>query len=85
MIQCTLENKVGGMIQKKEDLPSVLRTLDKLKKIGEEGVRKELEEKGFSKEILKNAKILSSNRIKEIVGILNQNKLATSARIYYSW
>ena len=22
MIQCTLENKVGGMIQKKEDLPS---------------------------------------------------------------
>ena len=66
---------------KEEDLPSVLRTLDKLKKIGEEGVRKELEEKGFSKEILKNAKILSSNRIKEIVGILNQNKLASNVII----
>ena len=50
---------------KEEDLISVVRTLDKIDKIFEEGVISELESKGYSKEaaetILKSAKSLKEN------------------------
>ena len=46
-------------------LPTVLRSLDKIKKIGEDGVIKELQEKDFSLEvanaILQNAKAMQEN------------------------
>ena len=51
-----------GIVQDK-DLSSVLRTIDKIKKIGKEGVVKELEEKGFNNanDILKNIETLQKN------------------------
>lgn len=48
-----------------DELPTLLRILDKVKKISEEGVIKELAEKGFSSEkaraILENAKVMKEN------------------------
>lgn len=62
-----LFNKIieNGIIKEEEQLPAVLRSLDKIQKIGEEGVIKELRDKGFSPDaavaILKNAKTMREN------------------------
>ena len=56
--------KEAGYVSGNE-LPAVLRILDKVKKIGEEGVIKQLKTQGFSSEkaqsILENAKIMKEN------------------------
>jgi len=56
--------KEAGYVSDNE-LPAVLRILDKVKKIGEEGVIKQLKTQGFSSEkakaLLENAKIMKEN------------------------
>ncbi len=65
-------NKIlrGALIQqgfKEEDLASLILSIDKLKKIGIDGVISETNEKGFDKTKVENAiKILSSKSLEEI-------------------
>ncbi|MCA9495875.1 MAG: histidine--tRNA ligase [Nanoarchaeota archaeon] len=65
-------NKIlrGALLQnnfKEKDLSSIILSIDKLKKIGESGVLKEIEDKGFQSKLIKSTiEILSSKTITEI-------------------
>lgn len=68
-------NKQGFI--KNGELVTVLRSLDKIKKIGEEGVLDELQKKGFpanvAQAIIKNAKVMQkSDRLVNIFNALNK-------------
>jgi len=56
--------------------PSAILTIDKLKKIGKEGVLKELEEKGLAASLLDQVlNKESTDKLKEILNILNDQKV----------
>ena len=73
-----LFNKIieKGIIKDENQLPTILRSLDKIQKIGERGVMNELQEKGFSPDvsvaILQNAKAMRENdRLLKIIEACN--------------
>ncbi len=63
---------------KDEDLPQVIRIMDKLKKIGEKEVEDELEKNNFSKDILKNARLVDLSKVTQIYNIVGDKRLTIS-------
>ena len=74
---------------KKEQLKECLRSLDKLDKIGEQEVVKELEGKGISTKILdalkkgfeKYSKLESAKELNELLGILKENEMEKYVKV----